>query len=819
MTSIPDLPNTTPLTQDDLLIYRDTSTGVDRRGKVQEVSDLVSEFVTSEADRAETAAEVAAAAGRVFTTTADGIAATVDGDYFWVVSAESDETLELWLNDGGVASDTGKRTVSSVAVNNRVIRVGSVAELSALPGIDGYQVIVSEEMRGGKFTYDSSRSSDNDGITVFDGWVRNYDGPVRMEWAALEYGEITGQTTTNTPIIEYIFNNFENILAEDIDVPFNDITVTAPPKLIKVKNATLRLVDGLASFENINDKLTFDLSEGGVINGGLRKGFLAQDALVGDFTITLQPGHNMQVGDRITTGIDSDDSWPNANRGGAYDPNFVTAVSGNDVTVQNAVGDSLGEPLFENMVVSNALFQSGLAVSGAGKVDFIGGRIEEWGQGYYLDATGSIEVKYIYTNLEGQGNDAFRVAEDASVKFFEVDLRKSYSPAKQLIAHSSSGDIEFHGGYFNRGNYDVEIYQFSTAPASGYGKIRCYGTVFNGANTQPISPDQVSPTTGNPVSDTYNFFGDALSFQSAISSTDAVYKGVEGADCRFENYQRFVAGFSFAGPSSNTHVIEEVNLDNCYYDCAPYFLYDTNPNCSFTKLLFNDSRVKSKTFFPIGEAKAKAPARYTGYLRIDNNGRTDAHSFRAQSIENLIIEGGGTVRFGPDYIPIDSMVIDATGVDVDFNSYSINPPVVRLINGGTIAGRGNTEQLPRRTRLVSFPASSTGVWQKIADVSPAGGLAFGRIDFYPARTTSGTVSFGASACFAVNDDGTVAPINYTSSSYKLMAVNEAFYISPIVSVGGTFANGDVSLRITSGILEMNIDFGTDTAVKVEVTSL
>lgn len=171
MTSIPDLPNTTPLTQDDLLIYRDVSTGVDRRGKVQEVSDLVSEFVTSEADRAETAAEVAAAAGRVFTTAADGIAATVDGDYFWVVSAESDETLELWLNDGGVASDTGKRTVSSVAVennttaiNNRVIRVGSVADLASLPASTGYSAMCA----GAEFKYDGSAWVPQDGYVTVD---------------------------------------------------------------------------------------------------------------------------------------------------------------------------------------------------------------------------------------------------------------------------------------------------------------------------------------------------------------------------------------------------------------------------------------------------------------------------------------------------------------------------------------------------------------------------------------------------------------------------------------------------------------------------
>lgn len=40
----------------------------------------------------------------------------VDGDYFWVVSAEDSEVLELWLMGVSSATDTGKRTASSIMV-------------------------------------------------------------------------------------------------------------------------------------------------------------------------------------------------------------------------------------------------------------------------------------------------------------------------------------------------------------------------------------------------------------------------------------------------------------------------------------------------------------------------------------------------------------------------------------------------------------------------------------------------------------------------------------------------------------------------------
>jgi lysophospholipase L1-like esterase len=62
---------------------------------------------------AETAADVAMAAGWVYTTVAAGEADRVDGDYFWVVSANDSEVLELWLMGAATATDTGKRTLST----------------------------------------------------------------------------------------------------------------------------------------------------------------------------------------------------------------------------------------------------------------------------------------------------------------------------------------------------------------------------------------------------------------------------------------------------------------------------------------------------------------------------------------------------------------------------------------------------------------------------------------------------------------------------------------------------------------------------------
>lgn len=67
-------------------------------------------IATAAADRSEQAAEVAQQSAGIFPNAAAGLAATTDGQYFSVPSAESSEFLILYQNNAGVALDTGKRT-------------------------------------------------------------------------------------------------------------------------------------------------------------------------------------------------------------------------------------------------------------------------------------------------------------------------------------------------------------------------------------------------------------------------------------------------------------------------------------------------------------------------------------------------------------------------------------------------------------------------------------------------------------------------------------------------------------------------------------
>lgn len=82
--------------------------------------------------------------------------------------------------------------------------VNTVAELTALSGIDGQVCTLTDKDRGGVFIYDST-AVDNGG-TVFGNWVRQYDGPVNVKWFGAK--EHTEQST----LFQYIIDLGKDII-------------------------------------------------------------------------------------------------------------------------------------------------------------------------------------------------------------------------------------------------------------------------------------------------------------------------------------------------------------------------------------------------------------------------------------------------------------------------------------------------------------------------------------------------------------------------------------------------------------------------------
>lgn len=70
---------------------------------------------------------------------------------------------------------------SSVKTNG-VVYVNTIDELSVIDITENTVAIVRDYKKGGTFKYDPARSIENDGGTVFNGWVRQYIGAVYIEW-------------------------------------------------------------------------------------------------------------------------------------------------------------------------------------------------------------------------------------------------------------------------------------------------------------------------------------------------------------------------------------------------------------------------------------------------------------------------------------------------------------------------------------------------------------------------------------------------------------------------------------------------------------
>ncbi|WP_324026095.1 hypothetical protein [Aeromonas caviae] len=101
----------------------------------------LSEFITQEANRAELAADSAAATGKIFATSAAGQAssAVAVGDYFWVVSASQFNVLELWQKGASAPTNSGKRTIASSEIFKpyRLDKTGPITDNELVSGANG----------------------------------------------------------------------------------------------------------------------------------------------------------------------------------------------------------------------------------------------------------------------------------------------------------------------------------------------------------------------------------------------------------------------------------------------------------------------------------------------------------------------------------------------------------------------------------------------------------------------------------------------------------------------------------------------------------
>ena len=76
-----------------------------------------------------------------------------------------------------------------------------------LDASDGDTVIVRDLNRGGTFIYDSSKVAGHNDGTNFNGWIRQYDGPVNVKWFGAVGDGVTDALSSFISCISYCFSN------------------------------------------------------------------------------------------------------------------------------------------------------------------------------------------------------------------------------------------------------------------------------------------------------------------------------------------------------------------------------------------------------------------------------------------------------------------------------------------------------------------------------------------------------------------------------------------------------------------------------------
>lgn len=93
--------------------------------------------------------------------------------------------------------------------STQVVYVPTITAMGSVDPLSTTTVIVQEEGRGGTFNYDATQSAVNDGGTIFDGWVRQYNGSVNVKWFGAVGDGVTDDSSYFTAIESLAFNEID----------------------------------------------------------------------------------------------------------------------------------------------------------------------------------------------------------------------------------------------------------------------------------------------------------------------------------------------------------------------------------------------------------------------------------------------------------------------------------------------------------------------------------------------------------------------------------------------------------------------------------
>jgi len=92
----------------------------------------------------------------------------------------------------------------AIYASDITISVDTISDMTSLVNkYDGLAVLVRDLKRGGAFIYDSTRTTENDGGVIFDGWARQYQGRKSASWYGVtKKNDIFDELTDNLEYME-----------------------------------------------------------------------------------------------------------------------------------------------------------------------------------------------------------------------------------------------------------------------------------------------------------------------------------------------------------------------------------------------------------------------------------------------------------------------------------------------------------------------------------------------------------------------------------------------------------------------------------------
>lgn len=578
---------------------------------------------------------------------------------------------------------------------------------------------------------------------------------------------------------------------------------------------------------NVTDYFTINLIGGGIWHGGLKKALVTADAAVGQFSFKVDDPAALSVGDFVTTSFLIPDNygpsnpwkWTNSIRYAGDEFNIIQSISGDTVTVKNAV---VQRTLMRNVYVGNWKFSAkGINFKGTGNVNIVGGRITEF-KSPMIVAEGSVKVKISGTEFTGMTIDAFYVLDSASIMLCDnFKFKGCYDFGKQGFVHASSGEIYLLNGEWHKGNADDDFYAGYREGLVTHGKVKAFNVTFTGTSLLPLQGSQVDSVTGQTAN---QLFGNRISpsrwvaTNGGMSSGDFDTQGYDFVNCQYLNYQRGI--IALGGNSYNGNItVRSLNLrDVVSVGC----LFDIRANTAggySTQVRDHELRDLSVyrryalAYYPLFFTSSGQYFVFSGELKYDAGGLTDDHRISTDTcrIDDFCIQNSGSViltsptNIGNLLVRQASVTKMGTGQLNDFTPAT-------LVQGGTLTGDliSNPSRLNRmRSVDFAFNANDSTTWVTLFTSTTAYTRVDVRIELAPRKTLAAGSGLCGVIAASLNKDGTSVGVIVNASNYISGAAgNIAVWEGKVFGTQGAIADNAVHVRcLSTGEVQMNINSG------------